>query len=127
MLARLKLPPLQERRRDHRLAFFYKVVGGELPGVPPDRYVNQVRGKRKIIPKKNKDFVTKNIVDQMARNNCRSFTMQDSQTVQSPQSAVFKNSFFPRTVREWNTLDDAAVNAESVEDFKTRLPTSTTH
>ena len=127
MLADLNLPPLQERRKEHRLALFYKVADKALPGIPPDKYINEIRGKRKIIPKKNPGFVEKNVVNNMARNNSRCYELTRNQTVPSPKSLVFKNSFLPRTILEWNTLDDAAVSAESIEAFRRRLSTSAAH
>jgi hypothetical protein len=124
MLANLNLPPLQERRREHRLSFLYKVADNALPGIPPDKYINQIRGKRKIIPKRNSAFVESNIVERMARNNSRSYELKKDQTAENPKSLIFKNSFLPRTVLEWNTLDDATVSAESIEAFKRRLSTT---
>jgi len=37
-------------------------------------------------------------------------------------SAAYKNSFFPRTVPEWNNLDKDIAEAPSLSCFKSRLP-----
>ena len=34
---------------------------------------------------------------------------------------VYKYSFFPRTIRDWNQLSDALLDIESSEEFKSRL------
>ena len=128
MLQRFHLPPLQERRKNQRLAFLYRVVGNELPGIPADKYVTPVRGKRLIKPKNDPQFQTTNIVTKMARRNSRCYKLRqspDGKTTQTedyiPQSQVYKNSFFPRTIREGNNLEENVVSAESVEAFKHRL------
>jgi hypothetical protein len=130
MLRTLDLPPLQDRRKNQRLAFFYKVVGGQLPGIPPEMYMLPIKGKRLIKPKNDPQFRTQNMVNQMARKNTRCYSLrqqssgkptQREETI--PQSEVYKNSFFPRTTREWNNLEDNIVTAESIEAFKQRLAT----
>jgi len=40
----------------------------------------------------------------------------------SASSAAYKNSFFPRTVPEWNSLDKDIAEAPSLSCFKSRLP-----
>jgi hypothetical protein len=123
MLNSLQLPPLQDRRRNQRLTFFFKIVEGELPGIPSEKYVTPVKEKRRIKPKNDPDFITKNIVNQMARNNSRCFSIDPLPRNKTPESAVYKNSFFFRTLQEWNALDDNVVKAESIEAFKHRLST----
>ena len=54
-------------------------------------------------------------VQQSARNHQRCFHIQHAST------PVFKNSFFPRTIREWNNLDSSVVSAGTVGEFKTLL------
>ena len=34
---------------------------------------------------------------------------------------AYKNSFFPRTIREWNALDASLVDSPSVDAFRERL------
>ena len=40
MIAELKLPILQERRRDIMLSYYYKVVEGLVPAIPPQNYLS---------------------------------------------------------------------------------------
>ena len=56
-------------------------------------------------------FLPKNVVQQFARNHQRCFHIQHAST------PVFKNSFFPRTIREWNNLDSSVVSAGTVGEF----------
>jgi hypothetical protein len=39
MLGDLDLPLLQTRRQHQRLIFFYKVVEGQIPAIPPHEYI----------------------------------------------------------------------------------------
>ena len=128
MLQRLNLQPLQDRRKHQRLAFLYKVVGKELPGIPPDKYVSPIRGKRLIKPKFDPQFVSNNIVTKHARKNTRCFKLHQCPGGKStstedfiPQTQVYSNSFLPKTIIEWNNLENQIVSAESVEAFKHRL------
>ena len=56
----------------------------------------------------------KNVV-QFARNHQRCFHIQHA------SKPVFKNSFFARTIREWNNLNSSVVSAGTVGEFKTLL------
>jgi hypothetical protein len=38
-----------------------------------------------------------------------------------PKKDVYKYSFFPRTIRDWNQLSDELLDIESSEEFKSRL------
>jgi hypothetical protein len=38
-----------------------------------------------------------------------------------PKKDVYKYSFFPRTIRDWNQLSDELSDIESSEEFKSRL------
>ncbi|KAL8561583.1 hypothetical protein ACOMHN_024819 [Nucella lapillus] len=50
MLSTLELPTLQQRRRDLRLAFFYKVVEGLVPAIPSADILTPSKTGRRIIP-----------------------------------------------------------------------------
>jgi hypothetical protein len=52
MLNELSLPTLQSRRQKQRLMFFYKVVEGQVPAMPPDLFVIYQKPKRQIRAKK---------------------------------------------------------------------------
>ena len=60
MLNELNLPTLQSRRQKQRLIFFYKVVEGQVPAMPPDLFVNDQKPKRQIRAKKFDNCVTTN-------------------------------------------------------------------
>ena len=74
MLRQLDLP-LQDRRQEQRLVFFYKVVRGLVPAINPDSYVTKTREGRMIKPVQRPDFVQVNIVENLARNNSECFNI----------------------------------------------------
>ena len=115
MLKTLNLPTLQERRQQQRLCFFYKVVRGLVPGIHPDSYLNKIRESRRIRPVQHPDFNSSNIVVNHARNNQECYRTEQGKTL------IHKNSFFPRTVINWNNLEDNTISAPSVESFRGRL------
>lgn len=115
MLKDLDIPPLQDRRKMARLTFFYKVTEGLVPAMLKDTYLTPIRGKRIIRPKKFKDYVSTNIVTNQAVNHNKCF-----QTFQC-KSSEYKNSYFPKTVIDWNNLPEQVVCAETVQSFKTAL------
>jgi hypothetical protein len=53
MLNELNIPTLQSRRQKQRLIFFYKVVEGQVPAMPPDLFVKYQKSKRQIRAKQN--------------------------------------------------------------------------
>ena len=56
-----------------------------------------------------------NIVEKHSVNNDRGFIIEQRKTDQ------LKNSFFVKTIIEWNHLETEVVHAETVEGFKTLL------
>ena len=56
-----------------------------------------------------------NIVDSYVRNNDRCYNVQTYKTTE------LKESFFIKTVREWNALDNETVNAPTVATFRNNL------
>ena len=96
--------------------FFIKVAEGLFPSLPPDKYLKSIKNKRQIKPKKFSDHVTTNVVETYITNNSRPF-----QIPTNSGSEIYKNSFFIRTIPEWNGLANNIVIAESVDIFKTRL------
>ena len=73
-------------------------------------------GKRQVKPKRFADFVATNIVERFETNNSRCFTPPEWKTDQA------RNSFFHRTVVDWNKLSETQVQAKTPEEF--RLETS---
>ena len=118
MLNELKLPTLQDRCRDQRLSLMYKVVERHVPAINPDHYIQPQRQRRAIRATRFTDYQHKNIVENYSTNNSKCFKRIPAKTEK------FKNSFFVRTVYDWNKLDDSVINTDSVNNFRKRLSTS---
>ncbi|KAK7103646.1 hypothetical protein V1264_018511 [Littorina saxatilis] len=118
MLSRLQLPPLQERRKQQRLTFLFKVVRGLVPAVPPEKFIQQQKSKRQVKQRVNKDFTSSATVRNITRNNSQCFTVECTKT------PVYKYSFFTRTVIDWNNLDDNTIQSSTVNEFRGKLPTA---
>ena len=89
-LGQLKWESLKKRRKDNRLILLYKGLKGKA-SVPTDD----------LIPKTRR---------------CRN---QHSMAFQTPiaNTDVYKGSFFPHTIRDWNALPDSLISsAEDAED-----------
>ena len=89
MIDDLNWEPLEVRRRHERLGMLYRIQHN-LVDIPIDRYL-QVSDSRIRGPTK---FFQERISD-----------------------ATYSNSFFPRTVRDWNKLPVEIVSAASLEEF----------
>ena len=111
----LKLPTLQQRRLESRLVMLYKVVRGTVPAINADEFLIPLRNKRNIKPRIQTDFQTTNFVQRYSLNHTECFKIPDSQTDQ------FKNSFFIRTISEWNQLEECQIRAETVNSFRTAV------
>jgi len=115
MLRDLGLPSLQDRRKDIRLAFFFKVVEGLVPAMPSDSYLTPFRSKRLRIGRQFTNCVATNIIERQEINNTHSFELIQART------AAYKNSFFPRTMIDWIKLPEVAVRVGSLKGFKSAL------
>ncbi|KAK3106866.1 hypothetical protein FSP39_001700 [Pinctada imbricata] len=113
MLKNLDLQLHQDRRRELRLTFLFKVVEGLVPAIPPDTYLVPVLNKRRIRAKRFTDFEARNVVH--SSNHTRCFN------IPTCNSVTRKNSFFIRTVTEWNELDNHQVLSRTVEGFRSSL------
>ena len=92
------------------------MVEGLVPALPSENFLKkETRQRRKIKTTTKKDFVTVNIVDSYVRNNDRCYNVQTYKTTE------LKESFFIKTVREWNALDNDIVNAPTVATFRNNL------
>ena len=90
ILGQLKWESLKKRRKDNRLILLYKGLKGKA-SVPTDD----------LIPKTRR---------------CRN---QHSMVFQTPiaNTDIYKGSFFPQTIRDWNALPDSLISsAEDAED-----------
>ena len=95
MLRDLKWQPLAERRRDQRLCLLFKIISG-LVAIPTEPHIA-------FNPHPSRNRNSKSIC------------------VYSCNSDIFKNSFFPRTILDWNTLPEPAVLCKSSETFRTAI------
>merc|ERR1711923_367773 len=76
----LNLPILQQRRKEMRLTFLFKITEGLVPAIPPDLYLTPMRQKRHIKPRVFTDCETTNIVNKYVTDNTRSFIIPQSST-----------------------------------------------
>ena len=115
MLETLELSSLEQRRSVNRLVFMYKVVEGLVPAIPADEFLKPKKPKRQIRSRKYTDYITKNLVDRHSVNNDRCFEIENCNTEQ------LRQSFFVKTIVEWNQLETKVVHSETVESFKDAL------
>ena len=113
MLEELKLPTLQNRRKDLRFTLFYKIANGLVPAIPAEDYLTPIRNKRKIVAKTFKDCVT--------NNSIAKFQLKNSKCYKVPEAKTIGLSFFTKTISDWNQLPDEIASAQSLDIFKTRL------
>ena len=109
MLETNNLSPLHLRRRDLRLTLLYKISQGLLPSIKADTYLTPIQNKRQISAKQFPDFASNNIVANHQNVNSKGFDVPYATTPQ------YKNSFFVRTLKEWNSLHEDVISAPSVE------------
>lgn len=95
MLQNLKWTTLAERRKDARLTMLYKIVNHKI-AIDSDSYLFPANTRTRS--KNNKKFIP-----------------------YATSIDAYKYSFFPRTVPEWNNLDQCVIDCESVEAFKAAL------
>ena len=99
-----------------RLFFFlFKVVVGLVPAINPEEYLKPQKQKRRIKPRTYENFKSVNIVEKHSVNHDRGYEIEQCHSEQ------LKNSFFIKTIIEWNHLEQEVVHAETVEGFKTLL------
>ena len=112
MLTNLNLDTLDNRQRDQRLKFMYRTVRLSIPALPTETFFRpQKTNTRHIKPKHFPDHVSSNFVQQLTTNNTRCFIVPTAHTEQ------FKNSFFVKTIADWNQLNESQVQAETITDF----------
>ena len=85
-----------------------------VPAIPSANYLTTEVNKRRIqTPAHFKDFQTKNFVEryQHINNSCYKVPVATTD--------IYKNSFFPRTISDWNQVKDTS--QPSVEVFRKTL------
>ena len=99
MLGELHWSSLQERRTAARLTMLYKINAGELPLTVPERFIPVNTNRTTTRSKRPSQFINYG-----ARTN------------------VYKNSFYPRTIKQWNSLPATIITeSTSSKSFNTRL------
>jgi len=106
MLEELKWKSLEQRRLASKTTMMYRIVNG-LIDIPSNQ----------LIP-------TRTSVALNSNNNSR-----NSRCFQLPhtRTEMMKGMFFPDSIRLWNSLPEQAVNAPSVDVFKTKVGDITFH
>ena len=94
MLEQLQWQTLEDRRKSARLTNLFKIRNGELIVTAAEKRLTPTRSTR-IHAARFKQLATK--------------------------SDTFKNSFFPKTIVNWNALPPAVIEAPSTPSFKERL------
>ena len=92
MMKELNWKPLHTRRREKRLALMFKIINN-LVAIPADNYIS---------------FNTREIRNRHSKQI----------KVKSPNIDRYKYSFFPRTIIDWNNLDQENVNCLTLDTFK---------
>ena len=95
MLEHLEWPTLEDRRKTARLSMMYKLHNNKV----------KVDVSSKLTP----------VIRPTRNNNCQAMQIPSCRT------SIRKESFYPRTIREWNALPTTALLAPSLEAFKARL------
>ena len=94
MLEKLQWPTLEHRRKNQRLTTMFKIVHG-LVAVP-----------------------TSSLIPADPRTKCNH---QYKFKCISASTTAYKESFYPRTIPQWNELDKETAEATSINCFKSRL------
>ena len=96
-LQELNWPSLETRRKHSRLTHIYKAINTDTSTVKIPTYFSQ----------RNND-------------NTRSTRNHHPQKFINPHTRtnIYKHSFFPRSIREWNALPNRVINSLSIDQFK---------
>ena len=86
-----------------------------VPAINADEFLIPIRNKRNIKPRVQSDFQTTNIVEKFSTNHSECFKIPDSYTEQ------YRNSFFVRTVSEWNQLEVTSAQRQLTASEKLSL------
>ena len=99
MMDELGWVELKHRRRDARLKLFFKIVNG----------LSAVQTSDILVPNTSKTRKSNPLNFKHIRTN----------------TEIYKHSFFPRTIPQWNTAPSDAVSASSADLFLSRMKTNT--
>jgi len=115
-LEELNIPTLEERRKNIRLALFYKVAYGQVPAINPSDYLQaEVNTRRRARPTRLQDYTVPDSVKTQSRNHCMCYKTTTGRT------EPYKHSFFNRTTVDWNNLSEVQILSTSVDQFRQSL------
>ena len=97
MLTQLGWPALQHCRFVTRLTFLYKIIHGIVPLILPSHFIPTQ------YPTLTRQHHGKHFI------------------IPSNSTAAYQQSFYPRTIREWNNLLIAIIETIDIEDFTNKL------
>ena len=106
----LELSSLEQQCSFNRLVFLYKVVKGLVPAIPPNAFLKQ----QNLKDKSNKDSSRITSPETLLKG----IVLKTISEVENSKTEQLKDSFFVKTVVEWNQLETEIVRAETVEGFK---------
>ena len=95
MLDKLKWQPLEQRRRSARITLLYKILTEK-------------------IAIEHKDYITFNTSSTRAGS-------RNKLDVYSPQTETSRNSFFPRTVKDWNQLNFDPLQSKDINELRSKM------
>ena len=97
MLDELEWPSLEARRDQSSLLLFYKIHSGAV-SIEKGKYLTPAHSLKTTRASHSAQY-------------CRYQTYSDA----------LKNSFFPRTILQWNGLSPSVVNSQTTEEFRALL------
>ena len=115
MLKVLNLPLLRNRRMNKRLTFMFKIINGLVPAIEPQKYFVELKNTRLVTGNRLPEYNYQHTVKRNIRNNSICYKVKNT------NSDKFENSYFIRTVAEWNTLSEEVVRSKSVDQFSANL------
>ena len=79
MFKDLDIPSIQQRCKELRLSFLFKITQGQVQAIPADAYLEPSKAKRRIAPKIFDNRETKNLVSKYVTNRSRCFKIPSNQ------------------------------------------------
>ena len=100
MLNELAWPTLESRRKNARLCMMYRIVHG-LVAIPFEQY--------------------------LVKSTTRTRGHDQRYPIIGGNINVYRDSFLPRTIRDWNSLSQSLVSSETLDQFKSGLARQSLH
>ena len=91
------------------LSFLFNIIEGLETYLKPQRPGRQIRSRNR------ENYIVQNSIENFVRNNDRCYIVPASNITQH------KNTFFPKTIVDWNHLSNDTVHAKSIDSFRTKI------